>query len=80
VTCDCASMTSNDDVAALAADFPGWHVWRGRSRSGAETDWHATAGRRLRKTGTLGRLTASDAPGLRALLGQQETLRQELAA
>jgi hypothetical protein len=73
-------MTSTDDMAAIAADFPGWHVWRGRSGSGAQTDWHATARRPLRRTGTLGRLTAPDASGLRALLGQQEALRRELVA
>jgi hypothetical protein len=72
-------MTS-DDMATLAADFPGWHVWRGRSGTGALTDWHATASRALRRAGTLGRLTAADARGLRALLGQQQALRRDLAA
>jgi hypothetical protein len=67
-------MTTANEMAALAADFPGWHVWRGRSGSGAETDWHATASRALRKAGTLGRLTATDAPGLRALLAQQHAV------
>jgi hypothetical protein len=36
-------MTSTNDMAKLAADFPRWHVWPGRSGTGAETDWHATA-------------------------------------
>jgi hypothetical protein len=73
-------MTGINDMAALAADFPGWHVWRGRSGSGTETDWHATASRDLRKAGAQGRLSAASAPALRALLGQQEALRQLVAA
>jgi hypothetical protein len=28
-------------MAALAAEFPGWHIWRSRSRRGAETGRHA---------------------------------------
>jgi len=73
-------MTSTSEMAALAADFPGWHVWRGRSGSGAEAEWHATARRAVRKPGALGRLAAPTSPGLRALLGQQEALRREQAA
>jgi hypothetical protein len=72
-------MTSTNDMATLAADFPGWHVWRGRSGTGKETDWHATASRQLRRAGALGRLTAADARALRALLGQQEALRELVA-
>ena len=74
------TSTTADDMASLAADFPGWHVWRSRSGSGALTDWNATAGRRLRKAGMPRRLAAADAKGLRAILGQQEALRRELAA
>ena len=73
-------MTTTDDMAVLAADFPGWHVWRARSGSGVLTDWHATASRQARKPGALGRLAAPSAAGLRALLGQQEALRRELVA
>ncbi len=72
-------MTS-DDIAALAAEFRGWHVWRGRSGAGIETDWHATASRDLREAGAQGRLTAGSAPGLRALLRQQEALMRSVAA
>jgi hypothetical protein len=78
--CDRGSMSSTNDMAALAADFPGWHVWRGRSASGAETDWHATTSRQLRKAGALARLAAPSAQGLRALLDQQQALWAELAA
>jgi len=79
-SCDRVSMSSTDDMAALAAGYPGWHVWRARSRSGALTGWHATATRALRHLGVPGRLSARDAPGLRALLGQQEALRRRGAA
>lgn len=73
-----------DDMAALAADFPAWHIWRTRSASGAETDWNATRRRRLSRDGAaagkLPRLTAASPASLRALLGQQEALNQDRAA
>lgn len=71
-----------DDMAALAADFPGWHIWRTRGSSGAETDWNATRKGRKRGAGAgmLTRVTAPSAPSLRAILGQQEALRQDPAA
>ena len=59
-------------MAALAAEFSGWHIWRGRSVSGAETDWHATGRRRV--NGRRRRLTAPDAGGLRALLARDEAV------
>lgn len=61
-----------DELAALAAEFGGWHIWRGRSASGQETDWHATGKRR--RDGRRGRLAAGDAAALRALLAQHEAL------
>jgi hypothetical protein len=73
-------MTTANEMAGLAADFPDWHVWRARSGSGILTDWHATASRRLRLPGTLGRLAAPDAPSLRALLGHQQALRRGATA
>lgn len=63
-----------DELAALAAEFTGWHVWRGRSASGRETDWHAT-GRRGRGERKAARLAAADAEALRALLAQHEALK-----
>jgi hypothetical protein len=70
-----------DDMAALAADFPGWHIWRSRSLSGRETDWNATRrGRFPRLAGALPMLGAADAGALRSALGQQEALRQRAAA
>ena len=65
-------MSSNDDLAALAAEFTGWHIWRGRSAAGRETDWHATSKRR--EDGNRRRLATADAAGLRALLAQEEAL------
>lgn len=59
-------------MADLAAEFSGWHIWRGRSASGQETDWHATSKRR--KGGRRIRLAAGDAEALRALLAQHEAL------
>jgi hypothetical protein len=65
-------VSSGDDLSALAAEFTGWHIWRGRSASGRETDWHATSKRR--EGGKCRRLAAADAAGLRALLAQEEAL------
>jgi hypothetical protein len=61
-----------DDLTALAAQYTGWHIWRGRSAAGRETDWHATSRRRV--SGRCVRLTAADAPGLRVLLALNEAL------
>ena len=63
---------TTDDLAALAAQFTEWHIWRGRSYSGAAAEWHATG--KFRKGRRLGRLTATDAEGLRSLLAQHEAL------
>ena len=71
-----------DDIAALSADYPAWHIWRSRDNSGNESDWNATrkGSRRGGAPGTLPRLTAANAATLRALLRQQEALSQELTA
>jgi hypothetical protein len=67
------TVSTTDDLAALAADFTRWHIWRGRSSSGTETDWHATS-RQRGENGKCARLTAPGAEGLRALLAQNEAL------
>jgi len=70
-----------DDMTALAADFPGWHIWRSRSPSGRETGWNATRmGRAPRDGGALPMLAEADASALRSVLGQQETLTRASAA
>jgi hypothetical protein len=64
-----------DDMTALAADFPGWHIWRSRSESARETGWNATRkGRAPRDGGALRMLAEADASALRSALGQQEAL------
>jgi hypothetical protein len=77
-----AAVTDHiDDIASLAADFPGWHIWRSRSQSGRETGWNGTRkGRFSRVVGALPMLAAADAGGLRSALGRQEALRREDAA
>ena len=69
-------MNSDDDLAALAAEFPGWHIWRSRSANGAETGWRATRKRQrgVRIAGTAARLAAASPTVLRALLAQEEAL------
>jgi hypothetical protein len=71
--------TVNGTLAALAADFPGWHMWRSRDRRGRDSDWNATRRRAPRPVapGTARRLTAADADSLRGLLEQQRA--EELA-
>jgi hypothetical protein len=71
-------VSATGELAALAAEFPGWHIWRGRSASGRETDWNATSS--LRRNGKRRRLSAPDAAALRALLAQDEALRAGAAA
>ena len=71
-------------MATLAADFPGWHIWRSRSMSGRETGWNATRkGRFPRLAGSLPMLAAADAAALRSALAQQrgtETGRRGMSA
>jgi hypothetical protein len=74
--------TVSGTLAALAADFPGWHVWRSRDGRGRESDWNATR-RRMRRPvqpGIVRRLTAADTDGLRGLLEQQRAEELALAA
>jgi hypothetical protein len=71
----------NGELAALAADYPAWHLWRGRNSTGRETDWNATLkGRTARRAATAAgmavRLTAADSPALRQLLGHTEAVRE----
>jgi hypothetical protein len=76
-------MSSTDDsaLAALAADFRAWHVWRSRDARGRDAGWNAT--RRVRPAtaqalaGILARISAGNAGELRGLLDQQEALTAE---
>jgi len=70
-----------DDMTALAADFPGWHIWRIRSASGRATGWNATRkGRAPRDGRALPMVAEADASALRSVLGQQEALTRARAA
>jgi hypothetical protein len=66
-------------LADLAAEFPGWHIWRGRDGRGADQGWFAT--RRRRPTaaeataGLVVTLSAGDAMSLRGMLAQQQVIR-----
>ena len=71
-------MTGTLTLDVIAANFPGWHIWRGRNHCGDDTDWHATRRQRLTSAqidaGVLATLTAGSPASLRALLDQQEAV------
>ena len=64
-----------EPLADLAADFRGWHIWRGRDGRGADKEWYATRPRRLSPAelaaGLAVTLSADDARSLRGRLAQQ---------
>jgi len=65
-------------LADVAAEFPAWHIWRGRDGRGADQGWFATRRRRLTQAetgaGLAATLSAGDAAALRDMLGQQQVL------
>ena len=67
-----------EPLADLAADFPGWHIWRGRDGRGADKGWYATRQRRLSAAeldaGLAATLSADDAGSLRGRLAQQQVI------
>ena len=73
-------MTITDEavLAGLAAEFPGWHLWRSRDSRGRDDAWNATRrrkpGRGAAIAGVLGRVTADNSAGLRSLLEQQRAV------
>jgi hypothetical protein len=71
-------ITDSQDLADLAAAFPGWHVWRSRDGTGNDTGWYGTRRRKLTPagiaTGMLATLSAGSAASLRALLEQQQVI------
>jgi hypothetical protein len=71
-------------LADLAAEFPGWHVWRGRDGRGIEQGWFATRRRRLSAADTAAglavTLSAGDAMALHSMLKQQHVIEGRLAA
>jgi hypothetical protein len=42
-----AGIRLGGTLAELAAEFPGWHVWRGRDGRGADQGWFATRRHRV---------------------------------
>jgi hypothetical protein len=67
-----------DERAALAADFPGWHIWRSRSANLRETDWNATSKERAPvPPGLPLRLTAPGPAALRSELAAREALERQ---
>jgi hypothetical protein len=70
-----------EPLADLAADFPGWHIWRGRDGSGSHKGWYATRRRRLRAVeldaGLAATLSADDAETLRGQLAQQLVIEEQ---
>lgn len=74
----------SDDIAALAADFPGWPIWHGRSSTDVCTDWRAARHRTPRRPrlpgGLLPSLAASTPAALGGQLDQQEERAKGLAA
>ena len=72
-----------DELAVLTADYPGWHIWRGKDGRGADKGWFATRRQRLRTegsaTGIKNVLMADGAASLRGQLAQQHVIEQRLA-
>ena len=70
-------------MADLAAEFPGWHIWRGRDGRGADQGWFATRRRRLSAAeaaeGLAATLSAGDAASLHAMLARQQVIGERTA-
>lgn len=70
-----------EPLADLAADFLGWHIWRGRDGRGSHRGWYATRQRRLRAAeldaGLAATLSADDAETLRGQLAQQLVIEEQ---
>jgi hypothetical protein len=78
-----AGIRPSGALAGLAADFPGWHVWRGRDGRGADQGWFATRRRRLSAAqaaaGLTATLSAGDPESLQAKLAQQRVIEERTA-
>jgi hypothetical protein len=70
-------------LAELAAEFPGWHVWRGRDGRGAYQGWFATRRRRVAAAkaaaGLTVTLSAGDPASLHGMLVQQQIIEERAA-
>lgn len=74
--------TDADTLAALARDFPDWHIWRGRDGA-HRRGWYATRRRRLSSdeydAGLFRTLASDDPTGLRDQLDQQQQVEERFA-
>jgi hypothetical protein len=70
-------------LAHLAAEFPGWHVRRGRDGRGAGQGWFATRRRRVAAAeaavGLAATLSAGDAVSLHGMFAQQRVIEERAA-
>jgi hypothetical protein len=78
-----AGIRPSGALAELAAEFPGWHVWRGRDGRGADQGWFATWRRRLSAAqvaaGLVATLSAGDPESLHGMLAQQRAIEERAA-
>jgi hypothetical protein len=78
------TITDETELAGLAAEFPGWHVWRSRDGRGRDAGWNATRRRRpgpgALAAGVLGKVAADGPAELRAQLEQQHAIETREAA
>jgi hypothetical protein len=70
-------------LAHLAAEFPGWHVWRGQDGRGAGQGGFATRRRRLAAAevamGLAATVSAGDAVSLHGTFAQQRVIEERAA-
>lgn len=64
--------TDEDALSAIAADFPGWHLWRPRRMDSRPSSWAAT--RREETAGVDPTVMANTAEDLRAALAEQRDM------
>ena len=78
-----AGIRPGGTLAELAAEFPGWHVWRGRDGRGADQEWFATGRRRVAEAeaaaGLAAALSAGNAVSLHGMLAQQRVIEERAA-
>ena len=79
-----AETLPTDSLADLAAEFPSWHIWRGRDGRGADKGWYATRQHRLTADelddGLKPMLFADDTVSLHGQLAQQQVTEQRMAS
>lgn len=75
---DMQTTDAGTALAALAAAFPAWHIWRSRDLQGRDDGWnatrHARPGPEALAAGIVARIAAGDHAGLRSQLDQQRAV------